>query len=145
MSLVLPSESDVENSTLQSIENEEHGNDSIVKGKGKRLERSKSLCDDQSYLSMLWPVNQRVNSCEFFPASSFYPGRGDTTHVLAHPSLNQATYVFHTPQVDDDGSETEEDPMDDEPAADLSLKALNKFSESLVIEVSLLSSTSSTD
>jgi hypothetical protein len=94
-------------------------------------------------------ASQRVNSGEIFPASSFYPGRGDTTHVLAHPSLNQASYVFHTPQVDDDGlddgSEIEEDPMDDEPATDLSLKAPNKFSESLVIEVSILSSTSSTD
>jgi hypothetical protein len=145
MSLVFPSESDVENSTLLSIENQDDGNDSIVKGKGKRLERSKSLCHDQSYLSLLWPVNRRVNSCENFPASSFYPGRGDTTHVLAHPSLNQASYIFHSPQVDDDGSEMEEDLMDDEPAADLSLKVPNKFSESLVIEVSLLSSTSSMD
>ena len=90
-------------------------------------------------------ASQRVNSGKIFPVSSFYPGRGDTTHVLAHPSLNQASYVFHTPQVDDDGSEIEEDPMDDEPATDLSLKAPNKFSESLVIEVSILSSTSSTD
>lgn len=76
---------------------------------------------------------------ENFSASSFYPGRGDNTHPLAH--LDQGKSVFHTPDVDDDDSETEEDPTDDEPAVELSLKHPSKFSESLAIEVSLLSST----
>ena len=75
MSLVLPSESD---STLLSIENEEHGNASVVKGKGKQLERSKSWCDDQSYLSMLWPVNVSTQA-------KFFQRRLSTLAVVTPP------------------------------------------------------------
>ena len=71
-----------------------------------------------------------------FPVSSFYPGRGDTTHVLAH--LNQGNSVAYAPEVDDDGSETEEeDPIEDKRTVELTLRHPNKFSESLVVEVSL--------
>ena len=71
-----------------------------------------------------------------FSASSFYPGRGDTTHVLAR--LNQGNSVVYAPDVNDDGSETEdEDPIEDKHAVELALKHPSKFSESLVIEVSL--------
>jgi len=72
-----------------------------------------------------------------FSASSFYPGRGDNTHVL-----DCQNYTFHTPEVDDDGSETEY-LTEDEHAVELALKHPNKFSESMVIEVSLQRSTPS--
>ena len=70
--------------------------------------------------------------------SSYYPGRGDNSHVLA--SLNQETSVFYTPKVDDDDSQSDDDPVEDELLAELVLKQpnkSNKFLESLVIEVSL--------
>jgi hypothetical protein len=76
----------------------------------------------------------------FFPASSFYPGRGVNSCELS--SLNHGNSGFHTPQVDDEGSETEEDPSDEEPSLELALKFPNKFSKSLGVEVSLLNSTS---
>ncbi len=66
-----------------------------------------------------------------------YPGRGDNTHVL-----DCQNYTFHTPEVDDDGSETEY-LTEDEHAVELALKHPNKFSESMVIEVSLQRSTPS--
>ena len=56
-------------------------------------------------------------------------------HALA--SLNQETSVFYTPKVDDDDSQSDDDPVEDELPAELALKQPNKFSESLVIEVSL--------
>ena len=68
-------------------------------------------------------------------ASSYYPGRGDNSHVLT--SLNQETSVFYTPKVDDDDSQSDDDPVEDELPAELALKQPNKFLESLVIEVSL--------
>ena len=71
---------------------------------------------------------------EIFQASSYYPGRGDNTHALA--SIND-TSIFYTPEVDDDGDQSEEDPLDDELPTDDAQKHLNKFSESLLIEVSL--------
>ena len=70
--------------------------------------------------------------------SSYYPGRGDNSHVLA--SLNQETSVFYTPKVDNDDSQSNDDPVEDELPAELVLKQpnkSNKFLESLVIEVSL--------
>ncbi|KAF8261448.1 hypothetical protein EI94DRAFT_1705512 [Lactarius quietus] len=88
MALVLPSESEVESfkipSNAKEIEDLGHAGNSVVKGKGKRLERR--------------------------------------------------NLSFHTPQVDDEGSVTEEDPMDDEYTVELALKQPNKFSESLAIE-----------
>lgn len=71
---------------------------------------------------------------EIFQASSYYPGRGDNTHALA--SINDSS-IFYTPDVDDDGDQSEEDPLDDELPTDDAQKHLNKFSESLLIEVSL--------
>jgi hypothetical protein len=82
-------------------------------------------------------LNQQRN----FSASSFYPGRNDNTHVLAR--LNHENYTSHTPEVDDEGSETEEDLIDDDHTDELSLRHPNKFSESLAIEVSLQRSTPS--
>ncbi|KAF8264431.1 hypothetical protein EI94DRAFT_1703253 [Lactarius quietus] len=109
MALVLPSESEVESfkipSNAKEIEDLGHAGNSVVKGKGKRLERT----------------------------LSFYPGCHDTTHAPSH--LDQGNLSFHTPQVDDEGSVTEEDPMDDEYTVELALKQPNKFSESLAIEV----------
>jgi hypothetical protein len=67
---------------------------------------------------------------------SFYPGRGDNSHVLAR--LNNA---FHTPEVDDEGFETDGDLTDDDETVELALQAPNKFTESLAIEVSLQHST----
>ena len=69
-------------------------------------------------------------------ASSFYPGRGDDSHLLAR--LDNA---FHTPEVDDDGFVTDNDSIVDDDAVELALQAPNKFSESLAIEVSLQHST----
>jgi hypothetical protein len=79
---------------------------------------------------------QRVNN-EKISASSFYPGRGDNTHPLAHLDHASGNYTFHTPEVDDDGSETEDDSIDDGHTAELALRHPNKFSEAMVIEVSL--------
>jgi hypothetical protein len=73
-------------------------------------------------------------------ALSFYPGCGDNSHELA--SLTHRSSGFHPPQVDDEGTETEEDPANDKPSLLLALKYPNKFSESLATEVSSLSSTS---
>jgi len=75
------------------------------------------------------PVNKKIS------ASSFYPGRGDNTHPLARIDHGN---TFHTPQVDDDGSETDDDSIDDGHAAEFAFKQHpNKFSESMAIEVSL--------
>lgn len=83
---------------------------------------------------MLWLVNKL--KCENFPASSYYPGHGDhnNTHVL--PSGNQDS-IFYTLKVNDEGSQTEEDPAEDELPAEDAQKHPSKFSESLAIEVSL--------
>ncbi|KAN0131560.1 hypothetical protein V8E53_010668 [Lactarius tabidus] len=107
MALVLP-ERVVETRMMSSNESEKvnHGSSSSsnAKGKGKRLERM----------------------------SSFYPGRGDNCRELA--SLAHGSSGFHPPEVDDEGSETEEDPSDDEPPVEVAFKFPNKFSESLVVE-----------
>ena len=67
-----------------------------------------------------------------FTASSYYPGRGDNNHSLAALSQNS---IFYAPSVDNDGSQTEDDPVDDElPVLDAQ-KHPNKFSESLAVEV----------
>ena len=80
-------------------------------------------------------ISQRDALYTKFPASSFYPGCGDTTHALAHLKGNSVVYA---PEVDDDGSETEEeDPVEDEHTVELALRHPNKFSESLVVEVSI--------
>ncbi|KAF8269738.1 hypothetical protein EI94DRAFT_909378 [Lactarius quietus] len=105
MPLVLPSENELGISSTFTNGNEgEDMDDSIGKGKGKRLERT----------------------------SSFYPGRGDHSHALAR--LDPALSTFHTPDVDDDGSLTEDDPVEDDHAVELALKFPNKFSESLAVE-----------
>jgi hypothetical protein len=87
-----------------------------------------------NYLDLLWPINVSTYANFFFSASSFYPGRGDNSHELA--SLNYGKSGFHTPEVDDEGTETEEDPADEERSIELALKFPNKFSESLAVEVS---------
>lgn len=71
---------------------------------------------------------------EKFSALSYYPGRGDNNHPLA--SIHQES-LFYAPEVDDDGPLSEEDPVEDELLAFDTQKHPNKFSESLVIEVSL--------
>jgi hypothetical protein len=57
--------------------------------------------------------NQKIS------VSSFYPGRGDNTHPLAH--LDHGNYTFHTPEVDNDGSVTDDDSIDDGHTAELAL------------------------
>lgn len=81
-------------------------------------------------------ISQRDALYTKFPALSFYPGRGDTTHALS--CLNQGKSTVYAPEVDDDGSETEDDdPIEDEHTVELALRHPNRFSESLVVEVSL--------
>jgi hypothetical protein len=84
-------------------------------------------------------ITNRACVCnnEKISASSFYPGRGDNTHVLAQ--LDHGNHAFHAPGMDDDGFETEEDFLDDEHTVELARKYPSKFSESMVIEVSLQS------
>ena len=69
---------------------------------------------------------------DIFQVSSYYPGRGDNSHALA--SVNDLSF-FYTPDVDDDGNQTEEDPLDDELPIDDAPKHVSKFSESLLVEV----------
>ncbi|KAF8262772.1 hypothetical protein EI94DRAFT_1742680, partial [Lactarius quietus] len=64
--------------------------------------------------------------------SSFYPGRGDNTHTLTH--IDHGNLDFHTPEVDDDGFETDDDSADDEQTVQLALKHPSKFSESVTVE-----------
>jgi hypothetical protein len=71
----------------------------------------------------LFQTNEKIS------ASSFYPGRGDTTHPLA--SLNHENQDFHNPDVDN-GSETEDD---DDEIAELSLKNPARFSQIMATEV----------
>ena len=80
------------------------------------------------YLYMLSQTNLQK-----FSASSFYPGRGDNTHVLAH--VDYAVPPFHGPPVDNDNVQTDESVEDDE-AVELAHKYPNKFSESMANEVS---------
>ena len=74
-------------------------------------------------------------------ASFFYPGSGDNSHELASFAHNENTGSY-LPEVDDEGTETDEDPANDKQALELTLKFPNKFSESLAIEVSPSSSIS---
>ena len=75
-----------------------------------------------------------------FSASSFYPGRDDTTHPLV-PVANFKTddRVFFNPNVDDLGLETEEDDdnNDEEEIVELALKNPAKFAQVMATEVSL--------
>ncbi|KAN0130984.1 hypothetical protein V8E53_011117 [Lactarius tabidus] len=108
MPLQLPSGNGVENGTLTSNDGglavQQHQSDSVVKGKQAELQCT----------------------------SSFYPGRGDNTHALAH--LDHGNYTFHAPAVDDDGAVSDDDSADDNQAVELALKYPNKFSESVAIE-----------
>lgn len=137
MALVLP-ESVVETRMTSSNESEKvnHGSSSSsnAKGKGKRLERSKlSLCGRPNICICCGPSTYVSTHTRNFLVSSFYPGRGDNCRELA--SLAHGSSGFHPPEVDDEGSETEEDPSDDEPPVEVAFKFPNKFSESLVVEV----------
>ena len=79
---------------------------------------------------MLSQVNKL--NMDIFQASSYYPGRGDNSHALA--SVNDLSF-FYTPDVDDNGNQTEEDLLDNELPIDDAPKHLSKFLESLLIEV----------
>ena len=79
---------------------------------------------------MLWLVNELNENISQVP--SYYPGRGDNSHALA--SVNDLSF-FYTPDVDDNGNQTEEDPLDDELPIDDAPKHVSKFSESLLVEV----------
>ncbi|KAF8270722.1 hypothetical protein EI94DRAFT_1698593 [Lactarius quietus] len=108
MPLVLPSERGLGIPETSNNRNKrEEMDDSVVKGKGKRLECT----------------------------SSFYLGRGNHSHPLTR--LDPSHSTFHIPNVDDDGSLTEDDPIDDDHTVKLTLKFPNKFSKSLAIEASL--------
>ena len=131
MPLLLPSGIDVEsgeftsNNGVVAIQQRKAG--SVVKGKRVELERSE-LFAYQTYLCMLSPINLQRN----FSASSFYPGRGDNTHALAH--IDNAIHPFHAPAVDDDNVNTD-DSVEDEEAVELASSFPNKFSESVAKEV----------
>ncbi|KAI9448875.1 hypothetical protein BJY52DRAFT_1193093 [Lactarius psammicola] len=101
---MLPSESDVGDvgSNNSDMASQWHKDNSVAKG--KQLERT----------------------------SSFYPGRGDNTHVSTR--LDHPNYAFLTPEVDDDGSETEECLTEEEHAVELALRHPSKFLESMAIE-----------
>jgi hypothetical protein len=134
MPLFLPSGSEVESGEFTSnngkvaVAIQQHKTERVMKGKRVELERSE-LFAYQRYLCMLSHINLRK-----FSASSFYPGRGDYTHALAH--LDHGNHTFHAPAVDDDGVETDEDSVDDDQAVELALKYPNKFSENVANEVS---------
>ena len=124
MPLTLPSESEPEGQQRRP------GGDSIVKG--KQLERGESL-DYESCLCMLLTDNKKIS------VASYYPGRGDNTHVLA--SLDHGNRdTLHAPAVDDENSVTEEDLTDEEyeDAVELAHKHPIKISESVAVEVRFL-------
>ena len=76
----------------------------------------------------------------FFSATSFYPGRGDTTttHPLASiANFNTDDQVFYNPNMDDHDIETEEDDDDDDEIVELALKNPAKFAQVMATEVSL--------
>jgi hypothetical protein len=73
-------------------------------------------------------VSNKKNS-----ATSYYPGRGDTTHSLA--SLDPENRALHNPNVDDSETETDED--DDEEIVELALKNPARFAQVMAVEVSL--------
>ena len=81
-------------------------------------------------------THQRLNN-NIILVSSFYPGHGDNSHVLARLD----NHTLHTPKVDDDGFGTDEDSIDDNDVVELALKLPTKFSESLAIKESLQCST----
>ena len=83
------------------------------------------------YLCLLWPVSVSTQTWKI-SALSFYPGRGDNSHELASFAHDENTGSY-LPEVDDEGTETDEDPADDEQALKLALKFPNKFSESLAM------------
>ncbi|KAI9434267.1 hypothetical protein BJY52DRAFT_1231243 [Lactarius psammicola] len=104
MPLMLPSESDVGDVGSNNSDMASQWCKDNSVAKGKRLERT----------------------------SSFYPGCGDNTHVSTR--LDRPNYAFLTPEVDDDGSETEECLTEEEHAVELALRHPSKFSESMAIE-----------
>jgi hypothetical protein len=92
------------------------GVDDKDKGKGK-LRRSEQF----DYKTCLFLFNKQWHT-----ASSYYPGRGDKTHVLAH---HDSDY----PDTDiEDNSETEKDWLSDDHTAGPS-----KFSQAIAAEVSV--------
>jgi hypothetical protein len=72
---------------------------------------------------------------EFFPATSYYPGRGDTTHTLSF--LDSTNNGHHIPDVDDNGIELDEDWAVDEQTVELSLKNPSRFAKVMASKVSL--------
>lgn len=67
-------------------------------------------------------------------ASSYYPGRGDDTHVLSY--IKAVNDHFPDPDVDD-CAESEEDSDDDQQIVELALQNSSVFSEAVATEVSL--------
>jgi hypothetical protein len=137
MPLILLSESDIEDQykltikqAIKSEASEQRKDDNVVKGKRLQLQRSEL-------------ITNRVCVCCHLPTkksqvSSYYPGHGDHSHVLAR--LDHANRdMFHSPAVDDDCTETEEDQTDDEDEDTVknTHKHPTKFSESMLLEVSL--------
>ncbi|KAN0127722.1 hypothetical protein V8E53_011748, partial [Lactarius tabidus] len=106
MPLILPSEGDAESHRLPN-------RDSEMASQQQRVD------------CVVKPVRAKLEC-----TSSFYPGRGDDSHVLA--CLDKAN--FHAPPVDDENSETDDNSMEDDNTVKFALKQPNKFSESLAIE-----------
>ena len=71
--------------------------------------------------------------CQTSAATSFYPGRGDTTHPLSF--LDSANDGHHIPNVDNNGLESDEDWSVDEQTVELSLKNPSRFAEVMASEV----------
>ena len=132
MPLLLPSGNEVESGEFTSsngaVPIQQRKASSVVKGRRVELERSE-LIAYQIYLCMLSPINLRRK----FSASSFYPGRGDSTHALAH--IDYAIPPFNAPAVDDDNVDTDDEAEDNE-AVELASKYPNKFSKNVAKEVS---------
>ena len=70
-----------------------------------------------------------------FSATSYYPGRGDTTHPLSF--LDPTNDGRRIPNVDDNGFESDEDWNVDEQTVELSLQNPSRFAEVMANEVSL--------
>ncbi|KAF8263137.1 hypothetical protein EI94DRAFT_1704233 [Lactarius quietus] len=114
MPLVLLSKSKIENGMFTSHSGDpaiqQHKSDNTVRGKQVALEQT----------------------------LSFYPGRGDNTHTLTH--IDRGNLNFYTPEVDDDGFETDDDSADDKQTVQLALKHPSKFSESVTVEYTVIDS-----
>jgi hypothetical protein len=101
-------------------------NDSMIKGKGKQM-----LQRSEANLTNLFVHNQIRN----FSDSSYYPGHGDTTHILSH--LDPKTDGFLKPSVDDHDVESDGGWNDDEHIVELAIKNPSRFSEVMANEVCL--------